>query len=509
MQNEETVATTRQAATLTLGSLLRERARICPQACAIDNGASVVSYRVFNQRVNQLAHALRRRGIAHGSRVALLSENRSEYLELVFACAKLGGIVCALNWRLTAHELSHCIALTTPEMLMVSPRFANVLAGVSHGVAQTIELGEHYEALLAGESAEEVDALVVPEDGLVILYTSGTTGMPKGALISHRAQIARMHVSCADMGLRAGLGFAAWPPLFHMASMDPCISALCLGAKVLIIDGFDIERIIDVLAAERLWWLVLLPGTIGRFCDDFERRGVKAKGLTLVGAMADLVPPHQIARLTSLLSTPYANTFGSTETGFPPASAARIGIGETPTCFSKRQNSLCEVRLVDPQDSETGIGVAGELAIRGPTLFSGYWNAPETNARDFRGGWFHLGDAFVRNADGTLDFVDRVKYMIKSGGENIYPAEIERVLLGDARVTEAVVVKKPDEQWGEVPVAFVACNDTGVTVDSLLARCREQLAGYKQPKAISFVEHERFPRSTTGKVLRHEVEGWL
>ena len=154
-------------------------------------------------------------------------------------------------------------------------------------------------------------------------------------------------------------------------------------------------------------------------------------------------------------------------------------------------------------------GTPGELAFRGPTCFSGYWNAPEVNARDFRGGWFHMGDMFVQHADGSLDFVDRLKYMIKSGGENIYPAEIERVLLADPRVADAVVVRRRDPRWGEVPVAVVAPKDAALTRADLLARCRTELAGYKQPKEIVFVTLADLPRSTTGKIQRHEVEAWL
>jgi len=144
--------------------------------------------------------------------------------------------------------------------------------------------------------------------------------------------------------------------------------------------------------------------------------------------------------------------------------------------------------------------------MRGPTLFSGYWAAPEVNAAEFRGGWFHMGDVFVRNPDGTLDFVDRRKYLIKSGGENIYPAEIERVLLRDPRVAEAAVVRRRDPTWGEVPVAFVARTDPALTADQLIAACRAELAGYKRPRAIRFIELAEFPRSASGKVQRHELE---
>lgn len=154
-------------------------------------------------------------------------------------------------------------------------------------------------------------------------------------------------------------------------------------------------------------------------------------------------------------------------------------------------------------------GDPGELAIRGPTLFSGYWNAPETNAKDFRGGWFHMGDMFVRNPDGTLDFVDRRKYLIKSGGENIYPAEIERVLLADPRIGDAVVVRKPDDRWGEVPVAFVVRKDQGLTEADVVACCDGKIARYKLPKEVRFVTDAELPRSATGKIKRYELEAVL
>jgi fatty-acyl-CoA synthase len=249
---------------------------------------------------------------------------------------------------------------------------------------------------------------------------------------------------------------------------------------------------------------------VGRFADELEQRGVRAKSVRVCGVMADLVAPADIARITRLLGAPYANTFGATETGCPPCSSSLIPIGVAPEKLSKQQSPFCEIRLVDPEDNDVPDGAPGELAMRGPTLFSGYWQADEANRHDFRGGWFHMGDVFVRNPDRSLDFVDRVKYLIKSGGENVYPAEIERVMLQDPRVAEACVVRAKDAKWGEVPVAFVARReeslDEAAMTESLKARCRAQLAGFKQPKRIVFIATEEFPRSASGKVQRHELE---
>jgi acyl-CoA synthetase (AMP-forming)/AMP-acid ligase II len=502
-------ARARQAAGITIGAMLRDRVRQHPDRIAVIDGARQFSFAAFNDRVNQLTVVLRTLDIARGDRLAILSENRVEYLELLFAAGKLGAIVCALNWRLADPELLYCVTLTSPKATFVSPAYTATAARLHAVVGETIQLGEDYEHRLARASTNEPEIEAEAEDGHVILYTSGTTGNPKGALISHRAQLARMHSSCVDFELAPHDVFVAWAPMFHMASTDQSVQVLCLGGKVIIIPGLDIDRILHAVETERLWWLLVMPGMIEDMIAGAKRRRTVARGIKLMGAMADLVPRHQLAEITTLLQAPYANTFGATETGLPPASAGRLPIGAPPERLSKHPSASCVIRLVDSDDRDVPDGTPGELIIRGPTLFSGYWNAPDTNARDFRGGWFHMGDVFVRNRDGTIDFVDRVKYLIKSGGENIYPAEIEQVLLRDPRVADAVVVRRVDATWGEVPVAFVARRDDRLTEADLIEACRRNLAGYKRPKQIHFIGPADFPRSTTGKIQRHEVEKWL
>ena len=427
----------------------------------------------------------------------------------MFAAGKLGVIVCALNWRLADSELLGCVTLTSPKATFVSPAYGGAAARLGDVLGEVILLGDDYEQRLARADSGEPEIAAEAEDGHVILYTSGTTGSPKGALISHRAQLARMHSSCVDFELAPGDVFVAWAPMFHMVSTDQSIQALCLGGKVIIIPGYDVDRILHTVETEHLWWLVVMPGMIEDMIAGAKRRRTVPRGIKLIGAMADLVPRHQLVEITSLLRAPYANTFGATETGLPPASAGRLAVGVAPDRLSKVPSASCVFRLVDADDRDVPDGTPGELAIRGPTLFSGYWNAPETNAHDFRGGWFHMGDVFVRNTDGTIDFVDRVKYLIKSGGENIYPAEIEQILLRDPRVADAVVVRCVDASWGEVPVAFVARRDDVLTAADLIEACRRNLAGYKRPKEIRFIGIDEFPRSTTGKIQRHEVEKWL
>jgi fatty-acyl-CoA synthase len=257
-------------------------------------------------------------------------------------------------------------------------------------------------------------------------------------------------------------------------------------------------------------WLSLMPGMFARMIEELRASGRRPRGVALCGAMADLVPRHEIAEITALLQAPFRNSFGSTETGPAPFSRGRIPVGVAPERLSKAQSSYCLVRLVDPEGGDVPEGEPGEVAFRGPSLFSGYWGDPAANAEAFRGGWFHMGDVARRNADGTFDFVDRRKYLIKSGGENVYPAEIEQVLLASPRVAEAVVVvRRPDPRWGEVPVAFVAPRDPALTEAEVVALCRGGIAGYKLPKRVLFLPEAEFPRSTSGKVQRHLLEARL
>ena len=497
----------RAAASLGVADLVRARARAHPDAPALRDATTCLGYGELVERVSALAAGLRGAGIVAGTRIAILAENCIEYIEFELAAAELGAIVACLNWRLADDELLHCIGLVAPTLVVVSPRHAPTLARLAHGVPRTLELGDAFERLCADAAGKEPGGAAIDiEAGLVVLYTSGTTGLPKGALISQRAMISRAQVFALDYGIGASETFLAWSPLFHMAATDHALATLMLGGTVVVSDGLDLDQVCALLRRERLGWLLAMPGMIEPLIDALKAQPAPRHAPKMVGAMADLVPRHQIAELTRLLGAPYLNTFGSTETGLPPASAALLAPGELPVSLAKRASSLCRIRLVDADDREVGVDETGELTLRSPALFSGYWNAEATNAHDFRGGWFHLGDMFVRHGDGTLDFVDRLKYLIKSGGENIYPAEIERVLLAHPGIADAAVVRKADARWGEVPVAFVALKDAGCDAAALASWCRARLAHYKLPREFRIVDLAVLPRSSTGKIQRHEIE---
>lgn len=503
----EMAKTETAAYALTVADLLRKQAGTRAHAVALQDARGVLSYVELDRAASRLAQALLVRGLRAGDRVAVLSENCREYLQLQLAAAKIGVVVACLNWRLADAEITHCLRLVSPCMVFVSLRHAPTLARVEHGVPQVILIETQFDTFLSGVLEDDPLIDVDPEQGLVILYTSGTTGLPKGAVISQRAMVARAMCFAGEYGITAEHTYVAWSPLFHMAATDFSLATLMIGGKVVVQDGLDVDRLCATIAAEPIGWLVAMPGMIDVLIDGLRRNATRPRGVCVVGAMADLVPLQQIADLTGLLNAPYINSFGATETGLAPASGALLAPGVVPTSLAKRESAFCSLRLVDADDRDVPLGTPGEAALRGPTLFSGYWNAPETNAHDFRGGWFHMGDLFVRQADGSLNFVDRAKYLIKSGGENIYPAEIERVLLAHEAVLDAAVVRRSDAQWGEVPLAFVALKP-GAAADAqaLTQWCRAQLAGYKVPKDIRFVDAAAFPRSSTGKIQRHEIE---
>ncbi|MEY9437372.1 class I adenylate-forming enzyme family protein [Bradyrhizobium elkanii] len=493
----------------TVGALFEACAELHANRPAIEYRGRRVTYGELRDRVRRLTVLLAARGLQRGDRLGLLSRNRPEYLEIELAAANLGIITACLNWRLSERELSYCIELVSPKLLLVEADLAASLPPAAKA-NPILEIGSQYESELMRADGRASPSVAEPEDGLVILYTSGTTGLPKGAVISHRAMVMRALVFSSELGIAPHDTFVAWAPLFHMASTDHALATLLRGGTVVVIDGFQLEPLLTAVSQHDIGWLVLIPGMVEALIDGLKAQRTKVKGVRVCGAMADLVAPHAIAEVTEMLGAPYLNSFGSTETGLPPATRALIAPGDVPASLSKRQNAFCQIKLVDTSDNEVAPGEPGELAIRSPTLFSGYWRADETNARDFRGGWFHMGDVFRRNADGSLDFVDRAKYLIKSGGENIYPAEIERVLLGDDRIAEVAVVRAADPRWGEAPVAFVACREgAAMTVAELTELCRRELASYKRPREFRFIAFGEFPRSTSGKVQRHELERLL
>ena len=500
------------AGRLSVYQLFCQSARRQPDKIALSDRGRKYSYQQTLERVQRLAAALSESGVRYGDRIAVLLENRIEYIEIHLAAASLGAIVACQNWRLSDSELHHCVQLVAPGLLIYSQRYSEQASALQRQLdVPGMCIEDDYEDWLNKTTDSPIDNFEDLEAGLLILYTSGTTGPAKAAVISHRALIARMHLLAIDLNVSADDGFVAWSPMFHMGGSEHSLSTLMLGGTVFVADGFDVAYIVELIDSEKLGWLLLVPATIERLVEELDQSGTQALGVKCVGAMADLLPKQQIALVSRRLNAPFLNTFGATETGIAPASNGLIEPGIEPTSLSKKLNSFCALRLENENYSDAPIGVTGEALVKGPTLFSGYWDNEEVNKRDFAGGWFRMGDLFKRNPDGTVDFMGRAKYLIKSGGENIYPAEIEQILLSNEQVRDAIVVAFPDPKWGEVPVAVVAVENEADTelVPQLLQACKNGLAKYKCPRRIVFVDFDLLPRSSSGKIIRSDVEIWL
>lgn len=495
-----------RAGAATVGGLFAATARLNRHRTALVEGARSLTYGALDARVDRLAGVLRGLGAGRGDRVAVLARNCIAFLEVELAAARIGAVVVGLNWRWAEAEIAHGLALTAPRAVVAAPEFEAALRSV--GRAPDLVTGPAYEAALdAAQPA--LPGPVESEDGLVVLFTSGTTGLPKGALVSHRAIVTRALIYAAEFAPPKDDTFVAWSPLFHMGANDFALATLLRGGRVVVVDGYRPDEIVRAVETWPVHYLTVVPGMIEDFAARLKASRARPKRIGMIGAMADLVPRPLLEEITTLLDAPYVNTFGSTETGTPPASAGLIPVGTAPERLSKTQTGFCEIRLVDEDGGDVPDGAPGELAIRGPSLFSGYWRDDAANREAFRGGWFHMGDVFRRDPDGKLDFVDRAKYMIKSGGENVYPAEIERHILADPRILDAVVVRKPDDRWGEVPVVFAAGAEGGLTEDDVIGMCRGRIAGFKLPREVRFLAPEDFPRSLSGKVQRHVLEARL
>ncbi|WP_255197604.1 class I adenylate-forming enzyme family protein [Halorarius litoreus] len=523
---DDTEAFVRQTRSFTLGDQLRKSARMYPDRLAVDDGSTALTYAELDARSDRLANALRDRGYVPGeSTVAVLSENRGETVTLAYACAKLGCLLATLNWRLEREELVHCADLVTADVLFVSERFTEQADwAVADGEATPELVGYDgdgdvaYDALVdAGAATDPLpDDRVDPEQGFAVLNTSGTTGLPKGVVVSHRAILSRVVQITIDYGLERGDNYPAWGPMFHPAGVTWIgLTAVHCGTFYPI-DGFAPERITDVvLDSDRpISWLFLVPGVVERLADHVEERGLGPDDfpeIRTMGALPDMIEPERIKRITELFDAPFQNTYGAAEDGHA-ASGSKIPVGVAPDkeTLRKHETSLIDVKFIDERWNDSDAEEA-EMAVRGPSLCSGYIRNPEANGEDFRDGWFRTGDVFERHGDGTYSFVSRRKYLIKPGGENVYPAELEEILITHDAVEEVVVVRADDPDWGEVPRAIVGVHDVADPDElraELLALVEAELARYKLPHYIKFVDADEFGRSATGKIVRAEIEEW-
>jgi fatty-acyl-CoA synthase len=503
-----------RATHFTLADLFRRSAQVFADRTAIVSEHVELTYRQLDERTDRLAQGLAADGLARGDRVAVLSTTRPEYAETYIAAAKLGLTVIALNFRQHSDELAHCVDLGRPRLLLTSPDLgsvANAVVAASPTIERVIRYPDtegdessEYERWLDAEPARPPEARSEPEDIHCVLFTSGTTGRPKGAMISQRASVMRAF-RCVDwFGLTCEDGMIGWIPMFHTGG-DECLQATLLsGGKFATFRQADPAAMFRSIERHRLTWTAMLPGLITDFLHHPERDEHDLSSLRFTLGYANMMP-RVVEQFTVATNSGFWDTFGQTESSFVVA-LDLVRPGETPS-MRKRPAPLLDVRIVDEEMRDLPVGVPGECVVRGPTVMSGYLEDPEATAAAFRGGWLHTGDVLVRNDDGSYTYVDRLKYLIKTGGENVYPAEIEQVIVSHPAVREACAISVPDERWGETVKAVVVL-EPGASVgpDAIRDWCRGRLAGFKRPRYVQFLGYEEVPRSTTGKILRHELE---
>lgn len=511
----------RHAATFTVGDMLRQNARVHRNRTAIvaREPETHLTFGELDERVNRLANALAGMGLGADDTVAVLAEPRPEYAEIYFATAKLGVTAAGLNTRFGPRELVHCVDVADADHLFVSDHMLDTMAEIRDDVEfeTLVQVGADpseeyvgYEALLADGSTEDPEIYVSPDNITNILFTSGTTGMPKAAQISQRATVMRALRLVQHLKLDEDDAYLGWLPLYHTGGVENMHAALSVGGKMITMPEVDIEAMLELIEDEEATFSLLLPGVLQPLAGHPDRDEYDLTSFKTTGGYANLANPDTIAEMTEATQGYYIDAFGQTETSWNVACGTFIGPGEHHADYRKKESMFIQMRIVDEEGNRQPQGEPGELVVRGPTVMSGYKNNPEANEDTFEDGWLHTGDVFVRNQDGTLTFVDRKKYLIKSGGENIYPAEVEEVLTSHDAVDEAAVVGVSDEKWGETVKAVVTTREgESVTKEELDQFMRDSdLADFKRPRLYQIVSPDELPRSSTGKIQPQKIEGW-
>ena len=497
---------------------LARHAHMQPDATALRHLGRTTTWAELDRRVSALAGALSRRGIGFGDRVLILMLNRTEFIESFLAVNKLGAIAVPVNFRMTPPEIAFLVSDCDATVLIAESVLAKVATAVSDlepkletvvvagGAADDGLLG--YDDLLVeeGEPAPPVD---IPNDSpALIMYTSGTTGRPKGAVLTHTnlAGQALTFLFTNGADINNDVGFVG-VPLFHIAGIGNMITGLLLGRPTVVypLGDFDPGALLDVLEAEKVTGIFLVPAQWQAVCamQQASPRRLRLRVLswgaapasdTLLRSMSETFPGTQILA-----------AFGQTE--MSPVTCMLLGDDAIRKLGSVgKVIPTVDARVVDDDMNDVPIGSVGEIVYRAPTLMEGYWNNPTATAEAFAGGWFHSGDLVRQDEEGYIWVVDRKKDMIISGGENIYCAEVENVLAAHPAIVEVAVIGRSEEKWGEVPVAVVAVrtvSDSSLKLADLNEFLTQRLARYKHPKHLEVVD--ALPRNPAGKVLKTEL----
>jgi acyl-CoA synthetase (AMP-forming)/AMP-acid ligase II len=498
---------------INIGDALTNRAHLNPNREALFDVASErrFNFAELNDRANRCYGALQTMGLTKGDRVALLVHNRHQFLESFFGPAKAGLVLMPLNWRLTADELSFILKDGGATAIIFDAEFAPVVeqirnmgqagGNIEHWICiggETPDYAVDYEELLLQSSADEPTVKAADDDNLFLMYTSGTTGHPKGVVHTHRTVMWALLTLNNTADIQFNDTYLILLPMFHVGALTPMIASVYKGNHLVIQKTFDPANVWSLIEQEKINTTLAVPAMLGFMLQvpDFERFDWSSLRYITSGA-APL--PVTTINAYQALNIEVLQIYGMTETCGP---ACIIGsddavekIGSTGKSFFHTQ-----VRIVDEAGQNLPAGEAGEIVVRGPHIMKEYWRRPEATAETIVNGWLHTGDIAVQDEEGFVTIQDRIKDMIISGGENVYPAEVENVLLQHPDVTDVAVIGQDSPKWGESPLAVVVSNKEDLQEAELLSHCNGKLARYKQPKGIVLVD--AIPRNPSGKILK-------
>lgn len=467
-------------------------------------------------RVERLAAGLRAAGARAGDRIAILAANSDRYIEALYAIAWAGCVFVPLNTRWARAEMLACIEDCRPAILLVDDTFAIHAEALSGGGVTLLGLDSPLGAgsiqRLIDANAPMADACGAGDDMAGIIYTGGTTGRSKGAMLSHANLLTNFLLFNAAAPFERDTRFLHTPPMFHLADLANVFGLTMLGATHVVLPGFEANAVIDAIERDRVTALVLVPTMIGMLCETLRTRPADLSGVRRLTYGASPISPSLLERaMAALPNTRFCQGFGQTE--HSPALTmldhADHLEGRLESCG--RPLPGVDMRIVDTALNEVSIGQVGEVLVRGPSVMLGYWNQPELTANTIVDGWLRTGDAGRLDDDGYLYLVDRVKDMIVTGGENVYSAEVENALLQHPDVLQCAVIGIPDDRWGERVHAVLQIREASqLTEAELIAHCEPLIANYKRPKSMD-LRREPLPLSGVGKILKSELRApfWI
>jgi acyl-CoA synthetase (AMP-forming)/AMP-acid ligase II len=493
---------------LAIPELLAASARRVPDATALVFEQRRVSFAELDRRANRVAGALRERGVGPGDHVAMLMYNRIEFVEAFLGIQRLGACAVPVNFRLAAEEVAYVVEDSRAVGLLVDGALADAAPAVDgfRLLLDGAEGGEPYEEALTAAGEEPPDLVVGDEALAFLMYTSGTTGRPKGAMLSHQNLVVNTMNWVYEVGARADDVWLSGLPLFHIGGLNGLLPFLALGTTAVIepSTGFDPARSLRRLADDDVSICFFVPTQWQEICERAGEAGLDARRLRVAmwGASPAPLPTLELMSATFpevMILSAFGQTEMSSNTAFLKGEDSVRKMGSV-----GRPAINVEARIVDEDGADVAAGEVGEIVYRGPTVMQGYFGKPEASAEAFAGGWFHSGDLVREDEEGFLYVVDRLKDMLISGGENVYPAEVERTLVAHEAVAEVAVIGVPHERWVETPLAVVVlAPGTAAGEAELIEFCRVRLAGYKKPSRVVFVEE--LPRNASGKVLKRSL----